>query len=294
MRLPLSQHYDIFGDIHGHGATLAAALSAKGYGGPGGLRAPTGHHAVFVGDLVDRGPNNKLALQLVMELVARDDASMVIGNHDLNFIALRRPHPTRPRQMMRVHSKKNLAQSATTIAEAEAEPAFFAEAEAFLLSRPVFLENEHLRVVHACPDLNALARLRASGHVRADGTLNPDADQLAEATALSGSAGDDRSLLLSGPEYDLPGGASYQDADGVTRTSDRLSWWLSAIWHDRRLTVFGHYAMKGLKNGDPWHFSPSNSACVDAGLGKGGPLAVLSITPVAAATPVFTLFPPIG
>jgi hypothetical protein len=50
--------YDVIGDIHGYAAPLEALLRRTGYVPNGkGWRAPAGRKAVFVGDLVDRGPN---------------------------------------------------------------------------------------------------------------------------------------------------------------------------------------------------------------------------------------------
>ncbi|MFK5004614.1 metallophosphoesterase, partial [Klebsiella pneumoniae] len=53
--------FDIIGDVHGCLDELTALLARLGYepAGPGGVPVhPAGRRAVFVGDLVDRGPDS--------------------------------------------------------------------------------------------------------------------------------------------------------------------------------------------------------------------------------------------
>ena len=83
--------FDIIGDVHGCFDELVALLEKLGYdvGGPPGQ--PTAHHpegrrAVFVGDLVDRGPNSPGVLRLVMAMVADAAALCVPGNHDVKLV----------------------------------------------------------------------------------------------------------------------------------------------------------------------------------------------------------------
>jgi polynucleotide kinase-phosphatase len=84
--------FDLIGDVHGCFAELAALLSVLGYeispradtSGEAGyvVRPPPGRRAVFVGDLVDRGPLVPEVLRLVMDMVAAGAALCVNGNHD--------------------------------------------------------------------------------------------------------------------------------------------------------------------------------------------------------------------
>ena len=87
--------FDIIGDVHGCYDELEALLGELGYTVhapvPGGEKAiavtpPEGRKAVFVGDLVDRGPNSPDVLRLVMSMVAAGDAHCVRGNHDDKFL----------------------------------------------------------------------------------------------------------------------------------------------------------------------------------------------------------------
>jgi protein phosphatase len=83
--------FDIMGDVHGCYDELTALLAQIGYkieSGPDGPKAtpPDGRKAVFVGDLVDRGPRIPDVLRLVMRMVAEGTALCVPGNHDMKLM----------------------------------------------------------------------------------------------------------------------------------------------------------------------------------------------------------------
>ncbi|HXH02701.1 MAG TPA: AAA family ATPase [Candidatus Competibacteraceae bacterium] len=75
--------FDVIGDVHGCHGELRELLARLGYVPAGeGMRHPQGRRAVFVGDLVDRGPATPAVLRLVMAMVEQGDALCVVGNHD--------------------------------------------------------------------------------------------------------------------------------------------------------------------------------------------------------------------
>ncbi|MCX6087046.1 MAG: metallophosphoesterase, partial [Caldiserica bacterium] len=80
--------FDIIGDLHGCCDELLSLLRIMGYKveNPGSLipriTAPEGRTAVFVGDFVDRGPDNVRTLLIVMAMVRSGAALAVPGNHD--------------------------------------------------------------------------------------------------------------------------------------------------------------------------------------------------------------------
>src|SRR5947199_718203 len=80
--------FDIIGDVHGCFDELRALLERLGYeitetpGAGYAVKPPAGRKAVFVGDLVDRGPQTPPVLRLVMGMVAAGSALCVPGNHD--------------------------------------------------------------------------------------------------------------------------------------------------------------------------------------------------------------------
>lgn len=83
--------FDVIGDVHGCFEELTVLLKQLGYGLNYGLNGtevtpPPGRKAVFVGDLVDRGPNTPAVLRLVMSMVKTGTAFCVPGNHDIKLM----------------------------------------------------------------------------------------------------------------------------------------------------------------------------------------------------------------
>ncbi|MET0822308.1 MAG: polynucleotide kinase-phosphatase [Aeromicrobium sp.] len=85
--------FDVIGDIHGCRVELEDLLRRLGYavvrdeqGRAVDASHPDGRRAVFVGDLVDRGPDSPGVLRLVMGMVAGDHAVCVSGNHEAKLV----------------------------------------------------------------------------------------------------------------------------------------------------------------------------------------------------------------
>ena len=79
--------------MHGCRAELEQLLSDAGLqlerdaaGRPVGARHAGGRRAIFVGDLVDRGPDTPGVLRLVMGMVAAGTAFCVAGNHEVKLL----------------------------------------------------------------------------------------------------------------------------------------------------------------------------------------------------------------
>jgi protein phosphatase len=150
--------FDIIGDVHGCFAELTALLTKLGYTvGGGSARHPDGRKALFVGDLVDRGPATPEVLRLVMGMTAEGSGLSVAGNHEAKLLrALRGSNVT---------TGHGLAES---LAQLAAEPPEFSrQVGTFLdgLLGHVVLDDGKLVVAHA--GLPAAMHGRASAAVRA-------------------------------------------------------------------------------------------------------------------------------
>jgi protein phosphatase len=155
--------FDVIGDVHGCRAELEELLTALGYaiardgeGRPVGARHPEGRRAVFVGDLVDRGPDTPGVLRLVMGMVGDGDALCVCGNHEQKLV-----RALGGRQVRVTHG---LAES---LAQLAAEPEEFRkQVHAFCdgLVAHYVLDGGRLVVAHA--GLPERFHGRASGAVR--------------------------------------------------------------------------------------------------------------------------------
>jgi len=86
--------FDIIGDVHGCFDELVSLLGQLGYSVTTNaatdrsieVAPPPGRKAVFVGDLVDRGPNTPSVLRLVMSMVESGTAFCLPGNHDVKLM----------------------------------------------------------------------------------------------------------------------------------------------------------------------------------------------------------------
>jgi len=149
--------FDVIGDVHGCFDELTALLAALGYAVDGhGVTPPLGRKAVFLGDLVDRGPKTPDVLKLVMGMVAAGTALCVPGNHDVKLL-----RKLRGKDVQITHGL------AETLAQMGVEPPeFSAEVKAFLdgLVSHYLLDGGRLVVAHA--GMKAEMQGRGSGQVR--------------------------------------------------------------------------------------------------------------------------------
>ncbi len=163
--------FDIIGDLHGCHDELEALLQKLGYEpfqldgsdpawGNRSFRHPEGRKAVFLGDLVDRGPHIVETLRTVHNMVTTGNGLCVPGNHDMKLLRKLRGKD--------VQIKHGLAES---VAELEALPeetrnGFVAAAAEFIdaqISHYV-LDDGKLVVAHA--GMKEELQGRGSGKVR--------------------------------------------------------------------------------------------------------------------------------
>ncbi|MEU0166104.1 polynucleotide kinase-phosphatase [Streptomyces iakyrus] len=149
----LTGPFDIIGDIHGCAAELEALLAKLGY--VDGVH-PEGRTAVFVGDLVDRGPDSPGVLRRVMAMVKSGNALCVPGNHENKY-----GRHLRGRKVQHTHG---LAETIEQMAGESEE--FLAEVREFLdgLVSHYVLDGGRLVVCHA--GLPEKYHGRTSGRVR--------------------------------------------------------------------------------------------------------------------------------
>ena len=139
--------FDVIGDVHGCCAELRTLLTQLGWqleydGGTAvGAVHPAGRQAVFVGDLVDRGPDTPGVLRLVMGMVKAGSALCVSGNHEAKLV--------RALGGANVTVSHGLAES---LAQLEAEPDAFATAAVDFMDGLIshfVLDDGKLVVAHA-------------------------------------------------------------------------------------------------------------------------------------------------
>lgn len=163
--------FDFIGDVHGCCDELEALLKQLGYEpftidgqnpewGSIGYRHPAGRKAVFVGDLVDRGPRVLDTVGIVRNMIVGGAAYCVPGNHDMKLM-----RKLRDKDVQITHGLAN------TLAEIDALPeqvrdVYCKELAEFLdsLVSHYVLDDGKLVVAHA--GMKAEMQGRGSGKVR--------------------------------------------------------------------------------------------------------------------------------
>lgn len=159
--------FDIIGDVHGCAAELHQLLGKLGYevkqvgeamdATRYAVSHPDGRRLIFVGDLVDRGPDSPGVLRLAMDIVDSGAGFCVPGNHDVKLL----------RKLNGKNVKLNHGLP-ETLEQLEGQPEAFIEGiKSFikgLVSHLIF-EDGNLLVAHA--GLKEDMHGRTSGSVRA-------------------------------------------------------------------------------------------------------------------------------
>ncbi len=151
--------FDIIGDIHGCHTELVELLGTLGYevdADGTSARHPGGRRALFLGDLVDRGPATPAVLRLVMGMVEEGTALCIPGNHEVKLL--------RALNGRKVTPSHGLAESLEQLAAEP--PEFSTQVAAFIdgLISHYVLDDGDLVVTHAGLPENMQGR--ASGAVR--------------------------------------------------------------------------------------------------------------------------------
>jgi hypothetical protein len=215
--------FDIIGDVHGCAEKLEGLLRALGYHRKAGIFAHPGRQAIFIGDLIDRGPQQVETLELVRPMVESGSARIVMGNHEFNAIAYATEDPEHPGEFLRPHNTKNGSQHKEFLAQVGEESPLYRRSIEWFTTLPLFLDLSDLRIVHAC--WNADAITAAERWCVQDGRL--DGDLLQKATTKDTPEHRTVEVLLKGPEISLSkyDQQPFMDKDGHVRHEARIRWW---------------------------------------------------------------------
>lgn len=227
--------YDVIGDIHGHADKLKGLLTKLGYTltkhdtlNLHYYQPPQGHRTMFIGDLMDRGPQEVESLEIVYAMLDTGVADAVMGNHEYNALAyatvdetaMQHQDSTQPLYLRR-HNETHTRQHQAFLDEVP----FGSKAHEYWLNRfaelPLWIETEHACFVHACWDVDNMALLKPM--LTSDNRLTAEALQR---TGQKHSAEYDAlERVLKGVEIPLPEGISFTDKDGAVRSRMRVRWW---------------------------------------------------------------------
>lgn len=221
MQLDAARGYDLIGDVHGCAHTLARLLEQLGYRLQAGVwRHPT-RMALFLGDLIDRGPRIREALHLVRDMVAAGQALCIMGNHEYNALGWATPAAASSgKQFVREHTPRHERLLEQTLAQFANHPRDWHDFLGWFYQLPLFLDAERFRMVHACWDAELIAALRVN---HPDGRIDPAFLQM---SAVAGSFPNRIfERLLRGTDMRLPQGLTLTSEEGFTRAFFRTKFW---------------------------------------------------------------------
>jgi hypothetical protein len=298
VRALVSDQIDVIGDVHGEVAALVSLLERLGCDPE---RSTVDRPIVFVGDLVDRGPNSVEVIEIAQRLVDAGNAQVVLGNHELNLLLNKEKEGN---GWLLGHSDGwHDGDKRVPFGSRQAGDSERAKILAFLRSLPVALESSTLRIVHAAWDPLAIEKARLAESLEEfmtpapvdlsgiDLSGAPTDHELTDPTrpvAFHAGLAEKQmreqntqpvKVLTSGRERPIPAGSAPRYLSGKWRLLERDPWWESDP--DERAVVFGHYWRKragavgfGTK-ADPfegiaathWFVGRQQAFCVDYSVG---------------------------
>jgi len=178
---------------------------------------------IFLGDFVDRGPEQLETVDIARKMVESGNALAVMGNHEFNAVAWATEDPEKSGRHLRAHSDKNLKQHREFLDQVGEGSQIHQSMVEWFRTLPVFLDLPDLRVVHACWHPEYLKNI---------GKYTDSQNRLlAMAWKASSEEGSEAfnivETLLKGLEIPLPNGKHFHDKDGNKRTDIRSQWWRS-------------------------------------------------------------------
>jgi hypothetical protein len=278
-------NYDIIGDIHGQIEKLEALLKKLGYRiKDGAYRNPEGRMAVFLGDLVDRGPGQVEVINIVRDMIEAGSGRSILGNHEWNAIGFESQLRPRTDNKRREHKE--------FLDQVGEDSALHKELAQWFKNLPPLLELDGIRVCHAWWKQESIEVIRAA--MNGDGIL----DEEFLMTSFTKQTPSWRALedVTKGYEVRMGNGASFLDHNGIPRKEIRVRWWDESANTYRKAalvpsgerdqipdlplppdvvlgatsdvpTFVGHYWLSGT----PMIQNPT-TAVLDYGAGKNGPL----------------------
>jgi len=207
--------------VHGCALTLERLLDALGYTRIGGVWRHPRRQALFLGDIVDRGPRIREALHIVHDMVEAGQAYCIMGNHEYNALGWVTPAlPGSGKAYVREHTPRHARLIDETLTQFAHHPGDWHDFLQWFYDMPLFVDAGRFRLVHACWDPRLIEPLRQQ---YPDGRID---EHFIQASAVPGSfAATVCNRLLRGTDMRLPDGLTLTGGDGLTRAFFRTKFW---------------------------------------------------------------------
>jgi diadenosine tetraphosphatase ApaH/serine/threonine PP2A family protein phosphatase len=283
--------YDIIGDVHGYADQLKKLLREMGYQLVSGCYRHPERKAVFVGDIINRGPKIKETITIVRNMVEAGAAYAILGNHEL-YAIIYYLKDSEGKQMKKQIQKYQL-QINQTLSEFANNKAELKSHLKWFRTLPLFLDFGDIRVVHACWDDNNIRSIAEK--ITGDKISK---EQLREVVLNGTPFSKIFWETVKGVDFQLPRNLLIYDDDGRPHRSFRMKWWenpegktfkdislesrfelpaytipkeivnnRASYEKNNPIVFFGHYSLVDM----PRIFS-DNLCCVDSGVSRSGNL----------------------
>lgn len=237
--------YAIIPDIHGDYDRLTKTLVKAGFENDEayGWFHPKNTKALFLGDFIDSGNENKKVIRTVRAMLDAGEAYAIMGNHELNAILYHTAatcSSSGKKQWLRARSDKNRKQHETFLREytqnrdedmSSPRSSDLADVLNWFISLPLYLEFKDVgfRIVHAQWDDGAMAVLNGRQYLRAE--------DLPKLRNVNDGIGFAVERMLKGMEVKLPKNVSFLDYREHRRTEMRVKWWTEGARTYRNLAL---------------------------------------------------------
>lgn len=282
--------YDIIGDIHGYASHLKNLLEKMGYNKSKGYYSHPDEDrmAIFVGDYIDRGIQEKAVIDIVRPMIENGSALGIMGNHEYNAICY--ATQLENGEYLRPHNDRNYHTHKEFLEEYPFGSEKYNDVIAWFKTLPLFLELPELRVIHSAWIQEKIDFIKP--FLGKNNTLTED---LLTEVAKEGEVYKSLEFLLKGAELILPHNQYWEDPHGLMRNTMRFNWFIKkenvtyrncalsipkgvelpneeiinppSLYDSNKPVFFGHYWMSGKPK-----MQTKKAICVDYSVAKGGVL----------------------
>jgi len=213
--------YDIIGDIHGQAGKLKALLKKLSYRiKDGAYRHSEGRQALFLGDLIDRGPEQLEVINIVRNMIEAGSGQTIMGNHEWNAIGcgMRDPEGSdylRPRIEAKMKEHKEF------LRQVGMDSHLHMELVEWFKTLPPVLDLGSIRLCHAWWNPDSIDMIKAAQDC--NGKL--DDAFLIDSYRKRSAPWAAIEYVTKGYEVSLPGGDTFLDHNDVPRKEIRVRWW---------------------------------------------------------------------
>ncbi len=215
-----SPGFDIIGDVHGCFDSLVMLLDRLGYQDINGVYKHPSRQAIFLGDLIDRGPQVRETLHLVYAMEQAGSAKVILGNHEFNAIQYKDVLENFVRNGVKLPSARLYRLMKESLLPFQKCPDEWSKFTQWFSTLPLFIDEDGFRAVHACWDSQLIDSYKEKYH------SSHLSEEFLEAVKESSSIEHkivDR--LTRGTSLALPDGINVESKDGFIRRFFRTKFW---------------------------------------------------------------------